>query len=57
MKLGYRAHNIRYRGDFIKLNDDYKDMLDKLGFQWVVALKDNNYSNNVSNNNRNNSRS
>lgn len=34
LKLGYRAHNIRYRGDFVKDNEKYKLLLDELGFQW-----------------------
>lgn len=34
LKLGYRIKNIRYRGDFVTENDEYRQQLDLLGFQW-----------------------
>jgi hypothetical protein len=34
LKLGYRIHNIRYRGDFLNMNSTYKTLLDELGFTW-----------------------
>ena len=34
LKLGYRVKNIRYRGDFVNENDEYRRQLDLLGFRW-----------------------
>ena len=34
LKLGYRVHNIRYRGDFVQENPKYRRLLDGLGFSW-----------------------
>ena len=34
LKLGYRVHNIRYRGDFVKVYPEYNRLLDELGFVW-----------------------
>lgn len=34
LKLGYRVHNIRYRGDFVKFSSECWKVLDDLGFRW-----------------------
>eukprot|EP00607_Mallomonas_marina_P010337 CAMPEP_0182422228 /NCGR_PEP_ID=MMETSP1167-20130531/7847_1 /TAXON_ID=2988 /ORGANISM="Mallomonas Sp, Strain CCMP3275" /LENGTH=245 /DNA_ID=CAMNT_0024600081 /DNA_START=405 /DNA_END=1142 /DNA_ORIENTATION=+ len=34
LKLGYRCNNIRYRGDFVTDNPQYKALLDDIGFLW-----------------------
>lgn len=34
LKLGYRVHNIRYRGDFVKYNATCRALLDDMGFRW-----------------------
>lgn len=33
LKLGYRTHNIRYRGDFVNDNPEYRELLEDLGFR------------------------
>lgn len=37
LKLGYRVRNIKYRGDFIKDNPEYKNLLSELGFKWTSS--------------------
>ena len=44
LKLGYRVHNIRYRGDFVKEHPEYHQLLDELGFIWKGARRRKNYS-------------
>jgi len=34
LKLGYRVHNIRYRGDFVNQREECRQLLDDLGFRW-----------------------
>jgi hypothetical protein len=34
LKLGYRLHNIKYRGDFVSENTAYKQILQDLGFKF-----------------------
>ena len=34
LKLGYRLHNIKYRGDFVSEKRAYKQMLEDLGFKF-----------------------
>ena len=33
LKLGYRIHNIRYRGDFVNDRPEYRVLLEDLGFR------------------------
>lgn len=33
LKLGYRLHNIRYRGDFVNDKPEYRILLEDLGFR------------------------
>jgi hypothetical protein len=33
LKLGYRIHNIRYRGDFVNDRPEYRTLLEDLGFR------------------------
>lgn len=39
LKLGYRAHNIRYRGDFISTNSAYRVLLEDLGFKFRRGVR------------------
>eukprot|EP01041_Mallomonas_annulata_P008717 gene8717-18024_t len=34
LKLGYRCNNIRYRGDFLRENPEYRTLLNEIGFPW-----------------------
>jgi hypothetical protein len=33
LKLGYRVHNIRYRGDFVNDRPEYRTLLEDIGFR------------------------
>jgi hypothetical protein len=33
LKLGYRVHNIRYRGDFVNDKPEYRSLLEDIGFR------------------------
>jgi len=37
LKLGWRIAHIRTRGDFCHGDDDFREKLDELGFEWVTA--------------------
>jgi len=41
LKLGYRVKNIRYRGDFVNENDQYRQQLDLLNFRWKTRKNKN----------------
>ena len=40
LKLGYRTHNIKYRGDFVNDNPHYRVLLEELGFRCDKIKKD-----------------
>lgn len=41
LKLGFRVKNIRYRGDFVNENEEYRQQLDQLGFRWKTRKNQN----------------